>query len=244
MNTKKLILPLFAVALLGGAATAGIVSLASAQTTTAATGTQSTGGDHGVMGTVSAVNGSTITLTGKDGSTYTVDATKASISKTSTIDVSGVAVGDTLMVGGTVSGTSVTADHIMDGTMPIGMGGGRGGPGMAGKGIMGTVSAVNGTTLTVTETNPKTSAVTTYTVDATSAKVMKGAQGAAPTTSTLSSVAVGDKVAIRGTVTGTNVVATNVMDGVFGFGGHRGGKKNQTGSTASATTTASTTSAQ
>lgn len=138
MNNKKIILPLFAVALLGGAATTGIVSYASAQTATGTTATTSTpSGDRrgpGVAGTVTAVSGSTITLTGKDGKTYTIDAAKADISKTTTINVSGIAVGDTLMVGGAVTGTSVTAVHIMDGKMPEGMMGKSWGKGEHGRG--------------------------------------------------------------------------------------------------------------
>ena len=238
MQNKKIILPLFAVALLGGAATAGIVSLASAQTTTASTSSTSAS-DHmgrGVAGTITAVNGDTITLTGKDGTTYTVNAASAKISKTSTIDVTGLSVGDTLMVGGTVNGSSVTATNIMDGAMPTGgMGGDRGPGGFGGKGpgVMGTVTSVSGSTLTVTEKSG-----TVYTVDATSAKVMKGTAGSKPAASTLSSVAVGDTVGIRGTVTGQNVVATDVMDGVFARGPM--GAKGQSGSASSTATTSTT----
>ncbi len=228
-TNKKLILPLFAVALLGGAATAGIATLASADTTSttgAMTKTDTHKGMPGVAGTVAAVDGSIITLTGKDGSTYTVDASKAAISKTSIINVSGVAVGDTLMVGGTVNGTSVAADHIMDGAMPEGMGPmGKGGRGMGGPGIGGTVTAVSGTTLTVASTDPKTSATVTYTVDASAAKVMKAAAGAHPAASTISSVAVGDTVHVMGPVSGTTVTAKMVMDGAFpGRGAHAGQK--------------------
>ena len=80
----------------------------------------------GVAGTVTAVSGNTVTITGKDGKTYTVDASGAAILKTSTITVGQIAVGDTVGVHGTVSGTSVTADHIMDGILPMhGPGNGR-----------------------------------------------------------------------------------------------------------------------
>ena len=75
----------------------------------------------GVMGTVTAVSGNTVTVTDKDGTTYTIDATSAEVSKTSTITVSQIAVGDTVGVQGTVSGTTVTAKHIMDG-LPAGIG--------------------------------------------------------------------------------------------------------------------------
>ncbi len=75
-------------------------------------------GDHGrgpgVTGTVSAVNGSTITITGKDGTSYTVNAGSATVQKMVTGSLSDVTVGDTIGVQGTVSGTSVTATSIMD----------------------------------------------------------------------------------------------------------------------------------
>ncbi len=72
----------------------------------------------GVTGTVSAVNGNTVTVTGKDGTTYTVDASSAKVSKTVELNVSDIKVGDTVGVQGKVSGTSVTAEHIMDGVPP------------------------------------------------------------------------------------------------------------------------------
>ena len=77
-------------------------------------------GFGGQGGTVTAINGNTITLTGKNGTTYTVDASSASIKKVSTINVSGIAVGDTLMVNGTTSGTSISAKSIIDGMLGSG----------------------------------------------------------------------------------------------------------------------------
>jgi hypothetical protein len=75
-------------------------------------------GRGGTVGTVTAVNGSTITLSGKDGTTYTVDASSAKISTMATITAADIKVGDTLGVQGTVSGTAVTAHDIMDGLPP------------------------------------------------------------------------------------------------------------------------------
>ena len=173
----------------------------------------------GVGGTVTAVSGNTITVTGADGKTYTIDATSAAITKDETVTVSSIAVGDTVMADGTVSGTSVTATAIHDGKMPAGGAGfggdrGTGGPGMmGGRGVHGTVSAVSGTTLTVTATNPKDSTTSTYTVDASSATVLKGDGTTKPSTSTLSAVAVGDTVSIQGTVSGTSVTAKTIIDG-------------------------------
>ncbi len=70
------------------------------------------------MGTVSAVDGNTITLTGKNGTTYTIDASSATVDKISAINVSQIQVGDTIGVQGSVSGSSITAKHIMDGVPP------------------------------------------------------------------------------------------------------------------------------
>ncbi|MFZ2049281.1 MAG: hypothetical protein WAV25_03235 [Minisyncoccia bacterium] len=82
--------------------------------------------------------------------------------------------------------------------------------------VMGTVSTINGNIITVTSRmkQKKTSttiAPTTYTIDATSAVINKnGAVG------TITSILVGDIISVQGTVTGTNVVATKIYDGLKG----------------------------
>ena len=209
----------------------GAGALTFADTPGTTTGTASTATQAmrapGVGGTVTAVSGNTITVTGKDGKTYTIDAASAAITKDETVSVGSIAVGDTIMADGTVSGTSVTATSIHDGKMPAGgMGGfggrGPGGPGMGGHGVFGTVSAVSGNTLTVTATNPKDSTTSTYTVDASGATVLKGDGTTKPATSTLSAVAVGDTVMIQGTVSGTSVTAKTIVDGPMPkFGGKK-----------------------
>jgi hypothetical protein len=88
----------------------------------------------GIMGTLSAVNNTTLTVTGKDGKTYTVDASSAKLLKNSgsataptTVVVSDLKVGDTVMVQGTVTGTSVAATSVFDGQFRMGRHGfGRG----------------------------------------------------------------------------------------------------------------------
>ncbi len=77
------------------------------------------GKGHGVMGMVSAVNGATLTVTGKDGTTYTVNAGSSAVHKMITGSVSDISVGDTIGVHGTVSGNTVTATDIMDGIPPM-----------------------------------------------------------------------------------------------------------------------------
>ncbi len=193
----------------------GAGALTFAATTPTTTGTVAPAVAHmpGVGGTVTAVNGNTVTVTGMDGKTYTINAGSATITKDETVAVSAIAVGDTVMAGGTLSGTTLTATSLHDGKMPAGGGGfGGRGPGGMGRGVHGTVSAISGNTLTVTSTNPKTSVATTYTVDASSAKVLKGDGTTKPAASTLSSVAVGDNVMVDGTVTGTSVTAKMVVD--------------------------------
>ncbi|MCU0653289.1 MAG: hypothetical protein MUD10_03450 [Candidatus Pacebacteria bacterium] len=101
------------------------------------------GAGRGVVGTVQAVSGNSITLVsqkmGADGeTTYTVDAGAALIKKItkdtdqsgrpveSAINVGGIAVGDTIMVRGTVSGTNIDAITIVDGRKGYGRGMGSG----------------------------------------------------------------------------------------------------------------------
>ncbi len=71
-----------------------------------------------IGGTVSAVNGNTITITNKSNVSYTVDASGAKISKmgVSSATASNIAVGDSILVQGTFTGTSVAAVNIVDAT--------------------------------------------------------------------------------------------------------------------------------
>jgi hypothetical protein len=179
----------------------------------------------GVVGTVSAVSGNTLTVTQKlrpNATTtpivYSVDATNAKVMKNGTSStVSAIATGDTVMVQGTVTGTTVVATVIRDGVM-----GGRSGSGGFGKGmgrssstppvspiqgngepvVGGNVTAISGTMITVTNASN-----VPYTIDASNAKIVKNG-----TTTTLSAVTTGDSVVAQGTVNGTAVVASSVID--------------------------------
>ena len=185
----------------------------------------------GVFGTVSAVSGTTLTVTSTmpqrpasgtttatppttTTTTYTVDASSATVTKANAASsVSAIAVGDTVMVQGTVSGTSVTAKTIRDGIVPMtGKGPGtpgqrpQSGPTIQGNGqpvVGGSVTAVNGSTITVATAAGNIS----YSVDATSATVNKD-----NATSSVSAISVGDKVVVQGSVSGTSVTANTVID--------------------------------
>lgn len=173
------------------------------------------GGAMGTFGTVSSVSGDTITMTGRNNTTYTVDATNATVTKDGTSSsVSAINDGDTIVVQGTVSGDSITATTILDGFGGQGNSGGQ----RMGQGVFGTVASVNGTTLTVTAKFGMNGATSTvYTIDASNATVTKNG-----TSSSVSDINVGDMVMVQGTVSGTNVTATKINDGIGGGFGGRG----------------------
>ena len=77
--------------------------------------------------------------------------------------------------------------------------------------IFGQVAAISGREITVTGRSGKQGTVTTYTVDASKAKITQGlGQGA--TAIDLSNIEVGDKIAVLGSITGDAVVASSVFD--------------------------------
>ena len=77
--------------------------------------------------------------------------------------------------------------------------------------IFGQVAAISGREITVTGRSGRQGAITTYKVDASKAKITEGlGQGAVSVD--LSAVAVGDKVAVLGSITGDAVVASSVFD--------------------------------
>jgi hypothetical protein len=164
----------------------------------------------GVVGKVTAVSGTTLTVTAEKknqtaAATFTIDASAATVMKNGvTSSVSQIAVSDMIVVEGTVSGTSIKATLIRDGMKEkqemmdeLKDIQGNGQPVVAGQ-----ISAISGNSITVKNNNQ------TYTVDASSAKVVK----AGVANATVSNVAVGDTVIIQGTVNGNAVVASTILD--------------------------------
>lgn len=175
----------------------------------------------GVFGSVTAVSGGTLTVTSKgvgqdaQTTTYTVDATNATVTKNGQSSaVSAIAVGDTIMAQGTVSGTTVTATTIHDGapqnfgrhgkksqgtdaTTASALPQGNGQPV-----IGGTVAAISGNSVTVTNKSN-----VTYVVDVSSATVTKD-----NASSSVSNIAIGDTVIIQGAVNGSAITASSVID--------------------------------
>jgi hypothetical protein len=170
----------------------------------------------GVIGVVASINGSTLTVktrgygANSTATTYSVDVSTATFTKngvSATLDT--VAAGDTVLVVGPLNGTSIKATAIKDGEMF-----GRGGAGMMNRGMIGTVTAISGSTLTVVS---KMDSNTTYTVNAANATVTKNGTA---------SIVAGDTLMIQGAVSGTTVTATAINDGVPGALGNRGVKGN------------------
>ena len=170
-----------------------------------------------LVGKVSAINGNSITVVSNKNNntqntlTFTVDAANAKILRGETvIKVSDIFVGDNVIVQGTVNGTSITATFIRDGK--VGKGNNQNDNNQAllqiqsnGQPVIGgKITAINGNTVTVASNSN-----VTYTVDATNAKIVQG-KGIA----TLSVLKVGDLVIVQGTVNGTAVVASTIIDQV------------------------------
>ncbi len=169
----------------------------------------------GVFGTISSVSGSTIVVEGRPrpahGTStvlqYTIDVSDATIYKDkATSTAASLSVGDQVMVRGTVNGTDVKATVVHDGVPDRQFGGRLGGRMMPqGNGepvVGGTVTAIQGTSLTVT-----TASSIVYAVDAGTATVHKS--GA---TSSVAAIAVGDSVVVQGRVDGTAVNASLIID--------------------------------
>lgn len=179
----------------------------------------------GIMGNVTAVSGSTLTVQNRrDNTAYTVDASSAVVTKANaTSSVASIVVGDIVAVQGAVSGTNVVAAKIYDGEFQgnMGKGMGLGRDMMKGQkpAVVGVVRSISGSTLTVTNRgfDRNASSTITYTVNASNATILKG-----NATSSLSSVAVGDTVFVQGTLSGTTITATIIRDGMM-----RGGKGDQ-----------------
>ena len=175
----------------------------------------------GIIGTVVSVSGNTITITGKQGfdknqkntttsTTYTVDATNAKITKGNVAGtISSIVAGDTIMAQGTVTGTNIVATTIRDGVMngenKTKTQGKDNVPAIVGNGdpiIVGKVSTINGSIVTILNKNN-----VSYTIDVTNAKILQGQN-----TILVSNIAVGDTLIAQGAVTGTNIVASTVID--------------------------------
>ncbi len=151
-------------------------------------------GFHAINGTVTTIVGSTITLTTKAGIVYTVDATNAKYpTKPVAETLANIQTGDMLNVRGTVTTTNVAAKMITDKSY------------FDRTVFAGHVTAISGNTITITDMKNAT-----YTVDATAAQIVKGNH--AQTAETIADVKIGDRIVAIGTINGTTITATKIID--------------------------------
>lgn len=157
---------------------------------------------NGFVGTITAINGDSVTILAKNGTSYSVAIGGAKIwsGKNQTSSTSSLAVGKTVIVDGTITNTAVVARNVYLVTLPT--------PSVS-AGISGTVTAISGTTITMLAANGST-----YSVNTTNAEI-KSAKNKDIDHNT---IAVGDSITVRGTVTGTTIEATSVVDIKIGHG--------------------------
>jgi preprotein translocase subunit YajC len=149
-----------------------------------------------VVGTVTAKSGSTLTVLGKNGMSYTVATANAMIwaDGSQSSSVSNIDVGDSVIIQGTISGSSVTAAKVYGVTLPSTAANG---------GIRGTVTAVNNDSFTL-----MVSGGTTYTVNTDDAD-FKDRKGGDEDRNELK---VGETVIVSGDVSGSTIDADMVSE--------------------------------
>ncbi|MFA5742987.1 MAG: DUF5666 domain-containing protein [Candidatus Paceibacterota bacterium] len=181
-------------------------------------GHDSQGKGRGIMGTVTAdPTGTTFTVAGKTGPgaegqaeiIYTVDASAATIKiNGATSTISNIKSGDTVMIRGTVSSLKIAATYIDDSVPGKGQGKIKNQtPIIQGDGqpmIVGTVSAISSSTITVTNKGN-----IPYTINISSTTTIKkgGIENA-----TISNIAAGDNIVAQGAVSGTSMTASSIID--------------------------------
>lgn len=185
--------------------------------------------DSNIVAKVSGISGNTLTVVSQQGSdenanqspvTYTVNIANARLVRGNTaIAASNIAVGDTVIIQGTVTGTNVVATVVRDGK--IGNGNEGDGNNQAllqikdnGQPIVaGTIRTISGSSITIAN-----SSNVVYTIDAANAKIVQG-KNAIP----FSGMKIGDSIIAQGSVNGTMVVASTIIDTTAASGTTRHG---------------------
>lgn len=149
-------------------------------------------GHKGVVGTVTTIVGTTITLTNKSGTVYTVDATNATFpQKPVPVTLANILVGDELSVVGTVTNNTIVAKKITNMSyFNRTVFGGR-------------VTAIAGNMITIV-----TMKKTPLTIDASNATFTKNFESA--NALVITDVKVGDMIMAIGAQSGTTITASKI----------------------------------
>jgi hypothetical protein len=199
----------------------------------------------GTFGTISAIDGSTLTVTDRaNQATKVVTNSKTVVRTTAEAEVGDIAPGDRVVVTGPTSGSTIAATRVVDmgddtsggpfgggigqggGNTPNGQfrpGNGEGTPPNRGDGFanrgdfaLGTVTKVSGTTITIKTDDGSSTTVTT----SSSTTITK------TRTSSVKALRVGQSVVVRGTTSSDGTVTASMIsdgDNRFGDGGPFGG---------------------
>ncbi len=150
------------------------------------------------FGVITAKTDTSLTILGANNTVYTVTVVNAQIwiNKTKQSSLSGLVVGDNVMVQGDLSGSTIAAKNVVAIHLPLGT-------------IVGKITAISGTTLTVLGSDNKV-----YTVIALNAEIKaKGNKDKdEEKNSKLSNLAVGDSVLVKGDLSGTTITAKSVTE--------------------------------
>jgi hypothetical protein len=176
----------------------------------------------GIGGAVAAISGTSLIITGQDGTTYTVDTTKAKITRgfgpnMQTLVLGDIKIGDKIGIMGTVSGTNVIAKTIIDG---IGLIRDKETSDQENSHIAGTITSVSPYSFTIAvqpfHGKRDTSSPVVYTIDtASNTLVTSGGSSAS-----LGDLTVGQTVIVRGTIDNTaktvaaskvNIITTKIQ---------------------------------
>jgi hypothetical protein len=184
----------------------------------------------GAVGTIAAIDGTTLTVEDEAGTTTTVTTDdETTVTDTAEGELADIAVGDQISAMGEADDEGVvTADRVMEGELDAGPRMAAGGPppgagnvepppdgavvrGGPGGGAVGEVTAIDGDTITVT--TEEGDEVTVLTTEDTAVTVT--------TEIALSDLAVGDTVAVLGAEDGDAVAADSIRRGAVVFEGPR-----------------------
>lgn len=152
-----------------------------------------------ISGTITAINGSQLTVQGQNGTTYTVNAANATLGGAfGTATLADLRVGDSVVVRGQLDGTVLTANRVRDLSLAQRLF--LSAIGAAGAGV---VTSISGNTFTIDPIG--TGATTTVTTNASTTYKLNGQA------TTSSALNVGSNVIVTGTSTSdTSITATLV----------------------------------